>query len=170
MPIDFTGPNKWQRVYFNRFEGNPNNAKINAGLIEPFEVPLTFEQHVLAITAFSSNIKPRWRTAGYLTQTYSGVDFNSNPITATDTSPTSGVDAANKRIGLNTVELVIFPQLANNFFLWFDPVPWLKSLNFSIWEYQGSITPTRVEELVETVKVDIARVEFKINAIENYGA
>lgn len=167
MPIDFTGPNKWQRVYFNRFEGNPNNARIKAGLIDPFEVPLTFEQHVLAITAFSSNIKPRWRTAGYLTQTYCGIDFNDTSITATDTSPTSGVDAANKRIGLNTVELVILPRLASNFFLWFDPVPWLISLNFSIWEYQGIETPNRIEELIETVKVDIIRVEAKVDAIGN---
>ncbi len=163
MPIDFTGPNKWQRVYFNRFEGNPNNAEIKAGLIDPFEVPLTFDQHVLAVAAFSSEVKPRWRTAGYLTQTYSGIDFNDTSVTATDTSPTSGVDAANKRIGLNTVELVIFPRLASNFFLWFDPVPWLKSLNFSIWEYQGIESPDRLEELIETVKVDIVRVEYKLD-------
>ncbi len=39
MPIDFTGPNKWQTVYFNQFVGNPSNRKIKAGLIEPFEIP-----------------------------------------------------------------------------------------------------------------------------------
>lgn len=167
MPIDFTGPNKWERVYFQQFQGDTNNYKIKAGLIDPFEIPLLFSQHVLAINAFSIDVKPKWRTAGYLTQTYSGVSLEGGSSTSTPASPTLGVDAANKRIGLNTVEMIIFPQLASDFYLWFDPVPWLKSLTLSIWEYQGTVTPERLEELVETLKVDIARIEIKI---DNYSS
>lgn len=167
MPIDFTGPNKWQRVYSNKFVGNPNNRKIKAGLIDPFEVPLLFSQHVLAINAFSRDVKPRWRTAGYLTQTYSGVSFEDSPVSDSPSSPTYGVDAASKRIGLNTIELLTMPRLASDFYLWFDPVPWLLSLSLSIWEYQGTETPDRIEELIETIKVDIARVEVKIDNQSN---
>ena len=163
MPIQFTGPNKWQRVYFDQLVGDPNNRKIKAGLIEPFEIPLLFSQHVLAINVYSRDVKPRWRTGGYLTQTYSGVTFEQGPISDSPASPTYGVDALSKRIGLNTVELVIFPKLSSDFYLWFDPVPWMPSLALSVWEYQGVETPDRIEELIETVKVDIARVEVKID-------
>ncbi len=167
MPIDFTGPNKWQRVYFQQFVGNPNNRKVKAGLIEPFEIPLLFSQHVLAINCFSRDVKPKWRTAGYLTQTYSGVSFEDSPVSDSPTSPTYGVDAANERIGLNTIELLTLPRLAADFYLWFDPVPWLPGLTLSIWEYQGTETPDRIEELIETLKVDIARVEIKL---DNYSS
>lgn len=163
MPIDFTGPNKWQRAYFQQFTGNPDNRKIKAGLINPFEIPLVFSQHVLAINAYSRESKPRWKTAGWLTQTYSGVSFEDGSISGTPTTPTMGVDAANKRVGLNTVELIIFPQLSSDFYLWFDPVPWLSSLTLSIWEYQGIVSPDRIEELVETVKIDLTRIEYKID-------
>lgn len=163
MPINFTGPNKWQRVYFNQFKGNTNNLKIKAGLIDPFELPLLFSQHVLAINASSRDSKPRWRTAGYLTQTYSGISLEGGAVTDTPSSPTYGVDAANERIGLNTVELLTLPKLSEDFYLWFDPVPWLPSLTLSVWEYQGTETPDRIEELLETVKVDISRIEVKLN-------
>lgn len=165
MPIDFTGPNKWQRVYFQQFIGNPNNRKIKAGLIDPFEIPLLFSQHVLAINCFSRDVKPRWRTAGYLTQTYSGVSFEDGSTSTTPATPTFGVDAANERIGLNTIELLTLPRLAADFYLWFDPVPWLSSLTLSLWEYQGTETPDRIEELIETVKIDIARLESKVDSL-----
>jgi hypothetical protein len=167
MPINFTGPNKWQRVYFNQFVGDPNNRKIKAGLIQPFEIPLLFSQHVLAINVYSRDVKPKWRTGGYLTQTYSGVSFEDSPISDSPSSPTYGVDAESKRIGLNTVELLNLSRLANDFYLWFDPVPWMPSLTLSIWEYTGTETPERLEELIETVKVDILRVEYKLDTYSN---
>lgn len=164
MPIDFTGTNKWQRVYFEQFVGDKNNYKIKAGLIQPFEIPLLFDQHLLAISASSRDAKPRWRTAGYLTQTYAGIALEGGGVTDTPSTPTYGVDAANKRIGLNTIELVNLPKLSADFYLWFDPVHWLPSLTLSIWEYQGIETPDRIEELLETVKIDVARVELKLDS------
>lgn len=167
MAINFTGPNKWQRVYFEVKNGEPDNRRIKAPLIEPFEIPLLFSQHILAVTATCITAKPRWRTAGYLKQVYSGVSLESSSTVFTVNSPTSGVDAASKRIGLNTLELVIFPQLASDFYLWFDPVYWLPKLTLGIWQFTGEVSPDRLEELIETLKVDVVRVESKIDAL-NY--
>jgi len=167
MPIDFTGSNNWQRVYFATFQGNPENRKIKAPLIEPFEIPLLFDQHILAVTATCLSAKPRWRTAGYLKQVYSGLNIEQSGNIFTVNSPTSGVDAASKRIGLNTLELVIFPKLANNFYLWFDPVHWLPKLTLGLWEFTGNVSPERIEELVETLKVDVLRVEAKVDQLRN---
>jgi hypothetical protein len=163
MPIDFSGAGKWRRVYFTVFKGNPENRKIRAPLIEPFELPLLFDKQILAISATCLEAKPRWRTAGYLKQVYSGISFEESEVMWSVNSPTAGVDAASQRIGLNTLELVRFPPLVNQFYLWFDPVHWLPKLTLAIWEFQGVETDNYLEAL-ETVKVDLARIEFKIDA------
>lgn len=167
MPIDFTGSGNWDRVYFATFQGNPQNRKISAPLIEPVEIPLLFEKHIFAVNAICMEAKPRWRTAGYLKQVYSGINLEDSPITWSGNSPVAGVDAVSKRIGLNSLELVIFPKLANNFYLWFDPVFWLPKLTLGIWEFTGVVTPERIEELVETLKVDVLRVEAKVDQLRN---
>ena len=169
MPIDFTGSNKWHRVYVNTIQGNPENRKIKAPLIEPFEIPLLFESHILAITAIYNEARPRWRTSGYLKQVYSGINLEASSDILTVNSPTSGVDAATQRIGLNTLEMVRFPKLAENFYLWFDPVHWMPKLTLFLWEFQGEETPSNTEELIDTVKVDLVRIESKIDFINTYG-
>lgn len=166
MALDLKGPNKWRRVYFNSFTGNPNNRKIKAPLIEPFELPLIFDSHVLAISASFAAAPPKWRTAGWLTQTYSGIDLAESPITDTVGSPTAGVDAARERIGLNTLELLRFPALASNFYLWFDPVHWLPKLTFSIWEFQGT-QPIDLEDSLRLARLDLTRIEFKLDEALN---
>lgn len=163
MPIDFTGSNKWQRVYTNTLVGNPSNRRIKAPLVEPFEIPLLFEKHILAITVLYTQAPPRWRTAGYLKQVYSGINLEATSSISTVNSPTSGVDAATQRIGLNTLEMVRFPRLASNFYLWFDPVHWLPELTIFLWEFQGEEMPSNIEELIDTVKVDLVRIEAKID-------
>lgn len=163
MLLDLAGPNKWQRVYYQQHQGNPENKKIKAPLIEPFELPFVFEQHVLAVSTSCSAARPRWRTAGYLIQTYSGVSLEDGAISE---SPSAGVDATSVRIGLNQLSLVTFPRLSNQFYLWFDPVPWLPTLALGIWEFKGEQHSESLD-LLETIKVDIVRVESKIDAL-NY--
>lgn len=169
MALDLKGPNKWRRVYFNSFTGNPNNRKIKAPLIEPFELPLIFDSHVLAISASYAQAPPKWRTAGYLNQTYSGIDLAESPITDTVGSPTAGVDVVNERIRLNTFQMIRFPQLASDFYLWFDPVYWMPKLTLAIWEFQGT-QPIDLEDSMRLARLDLTRIEFKIDEIEaNHG-
>lgn len=166
MPIDFKGPNKWRRVYFNSFVGDLNNRKIKAPLIPPFELPLIFEHHILAISASYAQAPPRWRTAGYLSQVYSGIDLAESPVTETVGSPSAGVDAAKVRVGLNVLEMVRFPRLASDFYLWFDPVHWLPKLTLGVWEFQG-IEPADVEDSLRLARLDLVRIEFKLDALNS---
>lgn len=164
MTIDFTGQGKWQRVYFALKEGNPDNRRIKAPLIEPFELPLLFERHILAISAVCYEARPRWRTAGWLNQVYTGVNLEGNVFTVG--SPTSGVDANSQRIKLNNIQLIVFPQLASNYYLWFDPVHWLPKLSLAVWEFTGESSEP-IAELIETLKVDVLRVESKVDEIRS---
>lgn len=163
VTLNLTGPNKWQRVYFQSFEGNPQNARYRAPLIEPFELPFLFDSHVLAISVACRDARPRWRTAGWLHQTYSGINLDSE-TTFIVNSPTAGVDAANIRVGLNTLELIVLPKLSNDFYLWFDPVPWLPRLTLGLWEFTGEVSDSYLEQF-ESLKVNLLRVESKVDAI-----
>lgn len=164
MPIDFTGPNKWRRVFFDTYQGNPANRRIKAPLIEPIEIPLLFDKHLLAIQAIYSQARPRWRTSGYLTQVYAGFDMEGTAVTETPATPTYGVDAAKQRIGLNTIELVYFPRLANDFYLWFDPVHWLPKVTLILWEFQGTVPQTAVEA-GESIRNDLIKISLKLDEV-----
>lgn len=162
MPINFTGPNKWRRVFANTYQGNPENRKIKAPLLPPIELPLLFDKHLLAIRASYFQAPPRWRTSGYLTQVYTGVDLNESAVTETSANPIYGIDAAKQRIGLNTLEMVYFPRLASDFYLWFDPVHWIPKLTIVLWEFQGIIPQTAVEA-GESIRNDLVEISLKID-------
>lgn len=172
MTIDFSAY-RWKRVYFQTHQGDPNNTKIYAPLIAPFEIPLLFNRHILAITVICQNVKPKWRTSGYLNQTYSGINLEEAGNISTVNSPSAGVDAASKRIGINVLQLVMFPRLANTFYLWFDPVHWLPKITLSIWEFQGTETDNtqekiaNLEALLLESRANIAMLQGSLDAI-NY--
>lgn len=168
LSLELTGSNKWQRLYYQRHEGNPENRKVRGPYVEPFEIPFVLQHRILAATctAATNEIRATWRTGGYLTQVYSGIDLmgSGDVIPAAGSSPTIAVDGEKKRIGLNTVELIIFPLLAPQFYLFFDPVPWLKNLTFGLWEFTG-VEHDSILEQIELSRVDLARIEFKINTL-----
>lgn len=157
-----TGSNKWERIYYQQHQGNPENKKIRAPLLEPFELPFLFDRQVLAISAFYAAAKPKWRSAGYLTQVYGNLALESTSVIGA--SPGTAVDATSTLIRLNTTQLVIFPKLSrNDYYLWFDPVPWLPSVTFGVWQFVGE-SHDEVMELIDAVKVDVLRVESKLDA------
>ena len=168
LSLELTGSNKWQRLYYQRHEGNPENRKVRGPYVEPFEIPFVLQKRILAVTCTASpnEIRASWHTGGWLTQVYSGIDLMGagDVIPAAGSSPTIAVDGPKKRIGLNTVELVIFPLLAPQFYLFFEPVRWLKNLTFGLWEFTGAEHDSILEQ-IEASRVDLARIEFKINTL-----
>jgi hypothetical protein len=164
--LDLTGPNSWQRVYFATHRGDPNNRKYKAPYIDAFEIPLIFEKRVLAVsTSLPLNeIKPTWRTAGWLTQVFSRFNLKQlPPFFESANSPTIAVDYVKERITINTVQLVIFPRVVANFYLWFDPCPWIKNLSMAIWEFQGD--ESVMDEQIEALRIDVLRAEQKVNLL-----
>lgn len=157
-----SGANVWEQVYYQQHLGNPNNKKIKAPLVEPFEIPILLDRHVLAISAFYAAAPPRWRTAGYLTQTLGNINLGQSDGIG---SPSGAIDASNVRISLNTTQLVIFPKLSSNdYYLWFDPVPWLPNLTFGVWQFVGSMDDEAMT-LIQTVKIDVLRLESKVDSL-----
>lgn len=155
--LSLTGPNNWNLLYLQQHQGNPDNwKKLRLPIVGPIEIPFLLDSHVLAVSVTSSASKPTWKSAGTLVQTYIGVVLGDGP--------SAGVDAHKERIALNTTALVNLPKLADDFYLWFDPVPWLPSFALGIWEFVGDERDT-TQDLLDTLKVDLLRVETKVDSL-----
>ena len=119
--------------------------------IDPWVVPITFDSHVFAVSASTALYKDSWYTAGYLSQTleFSGVGFTL-------------ASGATFRVPLNRTVLLIYPKLTDEFQLRFSPCGWIIDITLRIWNFNGPII-TREEELLDVIRVDLARIEAKID-------
>jgi hypothetical protein len=145
-----TAPEYWEPIFDEVYDA----VSVAPGAFTPIprkEIPILLEESVLAVGTSSSTSPANWRYAGRLVQraNISGVS-------------TGLVDGQDVRCKLNLISLVVFPLLVPQYRLAYDFPPWIQNLSLSLWRYIGPET-TDLNELVETLKVDIARVENKID-------
>jgi hypothetical protein len=147
-----TDPTLWEPIWDETLIAET----IGVGSYKPIprrEIPILLNESVLAIGTSSATAPQNWRYAGRLVQrmTIPGVS--------------SGlVDGAEQRTKLNLLQLAIFPVNTPEYRLAYDTPPWITNLSVSIWRYTGPEIDT-TQELIETLKVDVARVEFKLNRL-----
>jgi hypothetical protein len=72
------------------------------------------------------------------------------------------VDGHKETIRINALSLIVMPLLTPDYRLQIDVFPWIRDLSISIWRYVGAEVDELVQ-LIETVKVDIVRVESKLD-------
>ncbi|MEH1905828.1 MAG: hypothetical protein V7L04_31735 [Nostoc sp.] len=127
FPVTLQGLGKWELVYSGTF-----SLSESAKSLEPREIPLLADNRYLVVGARSTLAKPTWIRAGYLTQFLENINVDDNVIFPGTGNPGNTVDTDTKIIKLNVIQLVIFPDLATTYRLFFTPVRWLKNLNLSI--------------------------------------
>lgn len=149
---DLSNPAKWHLVYEQyRIEQPPFPPRFPR--IEGFLLPFTFERYVFACSVSTEKYKDTWFTGGWFTQRVeaSGTDFGR-------------FEAQRIRVPLNRTQLMVLPKVAPQYQLYFDPGGWLIDFTLRIWEYTGEET-SREEDLLQAVRVDLARVEFKVDTL-----
>jgi len=116
-----------------------------------------FSSSIVAVCTQSYSAKSQWYRCGYLTRRVRlpgvGLGFGSD-----------STDSGDEIIPLNRCTLLQFPKDLPQYEIFFTPVPWLKDFNFALWEYTGEQGDS-TEELIQTLKVDIARLESKIDQL-----
>ncbi len=155
----------WELVYSARLTNqNPDQpVGVRIPYIDPVEVPLIPTSRIFLIGTFSREARPSWYRAGYLTQEIIGVSISDEVVfEGLPGTPSTAIDGNSRIIGLNRIQLVIFPKYSSNFRLRFDAVAWLKSLTLSIWEYRGEETDT-TEELIQAARAKLETIEAKID-------
>lgn len=156
--LDLQGQGVWAQVFDEQREATKATDTVYLP-IPAFEIGFSFEAHVLAVRCLSQTAKAHWRFAGNLSQRFQiGSGGAASPL------PT--VTASRLGLRLNRAELVRFPALVSAYELLFEPPHWLKDLRLTIWEYNGPESNT-TEEMIEAARVDLVRIESKIDSL-NY--
>jgi hypothetical protein len=163
LNLDLNQAGNWRLIYYQQHVGDPSKRKIRAPMIDIIELPITLASRVLAVGASYLDAPPSWNTAGYFYQEVGGVSLDDTLIfPGAGGGVPSVLDGSKRRITLNTIELHIFPRLATEHRYRFEAMRWIPKITFGVWEYIGSESDS-TEELLQTLKVDIARIELKVN-------
>jgi len=121
-----------------------------------FEVPILLHSKIL-VARTVSNIPAgkRWKWAGNLraNQQFPNAGVNSQPS-----------EVAIYSLFLNRSKLLVLPEAANNYQLILSDAFWLRDLQLTIYEFIGEGS-SETQELIETVKADILRVETKLDTL-----
>lgn len=143
----------WQDIYSREFQAQIISDKAHIPIPE-VTIPILLDRHILAIYANSMTAKRSWDTAGYLKQKISlGL--------ITGGAPDAEV-IHSRRIGLRRITLVTFPKLTTEYGLGFNAPFWLRDINLTIWKYVGAESDS-TEDLIQRVRDDLVRIEFKID-------
>jgi hypothetical protein len=149
IEFDLTAPNVWEQVYDASKAAQQPTPQTYIP-IPRVTIPILLHERVIVVGTSSSNVKPNWRFSGTLSQRL--------------VIPSLGiglVDGHKETVRINALTLLVLPELTPDYRLDLDVFPWIRDLSISIWRYIGPEVDELVE-LIETVKVDILRVENKL--------
>lgn len=156
--LNLLDPASWQQVYDEARTAQLATSEGGYFPIPIFEIPVSMQSRVLAVRCLSSTAKFRWRFAGNLKpQVLAPIDgINSPPV-----------EIASIYLQLNRTKLIVLQPYAENYNVVIENAPWLQDLRITIWEYKGEIEDT-TEELIGVARVDILRVEAKVDDLASY--
>jgi hypothetical protein len=156
--LDLTIGDNWQPIYTtDRYalpvEGDPSGYSP----IPPIKIPILFSTPYLVVRCESSTAKARWKTAGWAEQEFR---LGGAGLGRSFTSFTG----KREWIALRRFQLLEFPALGSDYALVFHSPWWLNHIRFEVLEYTGPISSDEAD-LLGTIKVDLARIEAKINSL-----
>jgi hypothetical protein len=111
---------------------------------------------LVATYATSSKRRARWKTAGWLKQrVQTGITVGGQP------------DAdvfQDLRVPLQRLAVLMFPRYIHNFQLTFKTGYWFEQMDLKIWAYTGPVNDQILAQ-IELTRIDLLRVEAKVNAL-----
>lgn len=165
LNLGLSDAGNWRLVYYQVHQGDLANRNTKIAMIEIIELPVTIPGRILAVGASYFEAPPSWHVAGYFYQEVRGVALNAALVfPGIAGSPTTAIDASKRRIVLNAIELHIFERLATEHSYRFETMRWIPKITLGVWEYIGAESDS-TEDLLQTLRVDVARIEFKVNQL-----
>jgi hypothetical protein len=150
LEFDLTAPDVWESLYDEtKMVERPTPDTFIS--IPRISIPILLHGRVIVFGTSSANAKPNWRFAGTLTQRLEIPSLGSGLV-----------DGFKQTVRINALSLLVLPNLTPDYRLDLDVFPWIQDISFSLWRYIGPEVDELVQ-LIETVKVDILRVESKLD-------
>lgn len=163
LNVDLTGLGVWELTYSRRIQGNAQNKRFRAPLIEPVEIPYLTDKHLFLVAATYSKAPPTWQRAGYIYQQIDGIRIDDAVVfEGLGSNSSTAVDAQRQLVRLNTIQFVNFQKLTDTYRLRFETLPWIPEISLGIWEYVGNESNT-TEDLLNAVRAKLETIEFKID-------
>jgi len=148
----------WSVVYdTHRFETEAGGFVTRRKKIEPFVIPILVESPLIAIWTDSDGKQPTWNLAGWVRGAIATSSLTNDIKTLNGTSQALQLGEATRLdfrdAPAGTYQLRVFPQR------------YLPDLRLRVYSYIGPIGDS-TEALLDVARVDIARLEAKIDALQ----
>ncbi len=150
--FDINNGNNWVSRYSNSLQGTPAKIPGNFEDILPQEIPVTFTNQLIAISADSNQKKDSWFTAGSLFQrTAINIGNGSNGFNA--------IVPKSYKFYFNQFTIIPIPKLSENYALTLTFPSWIKQIEFEIYEYIG--------EIIDTTELKLDQMQADLEACLN---
>jgi hypothetical protein len=152
LQFDLTAPNVWEQVYDGTIEAmQPTPDRYVP--IPRITIPIILHERVIVVGTSSMNARPNWRFSGTLSQRLVIPSLGSGLV-----------DGHKQTLRINALSLIILPVLTPDYQLQYDVFHWIRDISLSVWRYVGN-EQDELAELIESVKVDVIRVENKLDRL-----
>ena len=157
LSLQLTALENWEQVYTESKRVQPSPRFINGYLpIPPYTIPILLESPILAVGFQSLEARPSWYVGGRIRQT----------IQSGNSPELQGNQAI---VPLNRgLFLYFFQRLAPQYRLTVEIPDHFIDSTIEIWEYRGPVVDTTealVAERTDVIRVDLTRIETKINQL-----
>lgn len=152
LQFDLTAPGVWEQVY----DGTVEAMKPTPDTYVPIPritIPILLHERVIVVGTSSVNARPNWRFSGTLSQR----------LVISGLGP-GLVDGYKQTLRINALSLIVLPLLTPDYRLEYDVFHWIRDISLSVWRYVGN-EQDELAELIESVKVDVIRVENKLDRL-----
>jgi hypothetical protein len=152
LQFDLTAPNVWEQVY----DGGATAQQPGSDVYIPIPritIPIILHERVIVVGTSSVDSRPNWRFSGTLSQRLVIPSLGSGLV-----------DGHKQNLRINALSLIVLPILTPDYRLEYDVFHWIRDISLSVWRYVGE-EQDALAELIETVKVDVIRVENKLDRL-----
>jgi hypothetical protein len=140
--VQFNNGANWQPFYNGTYSATPVQGSARYVPIPPHTLPIAADYRILAAKATSADVRPSWKTGGWLT-----------PIIDLSATPLRDARWNQMRVPLRTSGILILPEFAQSYRLRYDVPKWIQSVTLDIWQYIGPIDDS-TEKLIREKSQD----------------
>lgn len=166
--FDVQGPEKWELTYYDTKtspDGRNRYRRRQGALIEPFDVPVVFDSHILAIGASYPSAPETWFNCANIIQLATGATIDDPGVWADGYSGTEPIIISRQRLRLNrSLELFQFEPVSNELRIGIHPMPWIPEFSYGIYQFRGQVDDT-TEDLIQAARAQLTTVEAKVDTL-----
>lgn len=151
--VQFQNVNHWDIVFNQAFIAQSGYLSGSYFPIPKQILPITLDKHILAVKLSSQDAKPSWVTGCWISQQIQ------NPATVI-----GNLTPQRRMCRLRETTLIDFTPYSGDYQLKLEVPMWIKDITIQIWQYIGPESDS-TENLIQTVRTDLARIEAKIDAL-----